>query len=224
MGGSDRICVAFDLDDTLYKEIEFVRSGWRAVADTFARYSDTGSDGLFSVMSTSVNAFDALLALPALKHVGITIEDILDIYRTHHPDISLPDDSFAVLSELKRRNIPLALITDGRSLTQRNKIAALGLDRFFNDDLIIISGETGVDKYSSAPFMLLDSRLEADHYFYVGDNLAKDFFQPNKMGWTTIMLNDTDHVNIHPQDRSKVDPDHWPSKTINKITELLNLI
>ena len=49
-----------------------------------------------------------------------------------------------LLDVLKEKNIPAGLITDGRSVTQRNKLKSLGLLNYFKE--VIISEEFGSEK------------------------------------------------------------------------------
>ena len=51
-------------------------------------------------------------------------------------------DSLACLTELRRRGIPLALVTNGDATQQRDKIERHDLARFF--DAILVEGEFGV--------------------------------------------------------------------------------
>lgn len=191
--------IAFDLDDTLYQEIDFVMSGYRAVsrfveqeygyADAFAVLSDA--------YSKHQNPFDALAL--AMKPTDINIDRLVDIYRNHKPEISLSRATEATLQYLQGEDAVLCLITDGRSTTQRNKIEALGLTRFFDDENISISEEIGVEKTDRLPFDNVMKRFpEARQFYYIGDNTAKDFFWPNRLKWTTICIEDHGQ-NIHPQ-------------------------
>jgi putative hydrolase of the HAD superfamily len=56
-------------------------------------------------------------------------------------------------------------------------------------------------------------------YVDVGDNPAKDFSAPNRVGWDTVCLVD-DGRNIHPQD-FQVDAAYLPGYRIENIRELL---
>jgi putative hydrolase of the HAD superfamily len=220
--------IAFDLDDTLYKEREYVRSGQRAVAMHIAKvnHADFDAEDLFERMATADNAFDEVLDLQRRQHVDnvISIDEMINIYRHHQPTISLSDNTRRTLSELVDRGYTLALITDGRDYTQRNKINALGLTDFVKPEAIIISEEVGDDKNSPLPFNVLVDRLGHDRrYIYVGDNPSKDFHHPNLMGWDTYMLADVNHVNIHTQDLSKYDSDYHPQHVITDITKLLTI-
>lgn len=218
------LCIVFDLDDTLYKERDFVRSGRHAVANAFAPVVGLDIDFLINVMDGAEDAFDALLNLPAFKSHGITITDLLNVYRLHKPDLVLPDESREVIEALISAGCQVALITDGRQTTQRNKIAALGLDRIIDPSLIVVSEEIGADKTTAIPFETIMNRTIASKYFYVGDNPAKDFRQARKLGWTTIMPRDVDNVNVHSQDLNKYDEEFRPDIIIDNIKQIITIV
>ncbi len=218
--------IAFDLDDTLYKEKDFVVSGRHAVAETIATSTGLDGDILRRVMAEGGDAFDAVLGFLAAKGIrDYNIADVLEIYRSHRPDIKLDPDAETTLNELCRRGIDIALITDGRSATQRNKISALGLYRFFAPDRIYISGETGADKHTPLAYMNVANSAGAPRRLvYIGDNPAKDFVNANLAGWTTIMLRDSRGINIHRQNLRDMPSIYRPRFVIDKMTEILNLI
>ncbi|MDE5727376.1 MAG: HAD family hydrolase [Duncaniella sp.] len=203
--------VAFDLDDTLFPEMEYVRSAYRAIA---RRY---GSGLLPAMMSaaTPAEAFDS---------TGLPIEELLAVYRGHFPDIRLPWDSLYLLASLRNAGHSLAVVTDGRSLTQRNKFDALGLGRFVDPSLgLMISEEVGESKTGGRAFRLLEERYGRQcARIYVGDNPAKDFRTPAMMGWTTVCLLDRGE-NIHIQDFSGLDAYDLPDRKIHSLYELSDL-
>lgn len=203
--------VAFDLDDTLYKERDFLRSGHRLLARTIADATGEDADELFRLINGNhPRGIEAALGMLARKghRLPFTVDGLVEIYRNHTPDIQLSPGVEETLTRLKACGHRLVLITDGSSRHQRSKIVALGLDRFFGPDAILISGETGGDKHTPLPFRLAEERFGAAcaRRFYVGDNLAKDFVHPNLRGWTSVMLLDTAGVNVFPQD-----PVAWPA-------------
>lgn len=217
--------VAFDLDDTLYCEQEFVQSSWRYIAKSLNSKYGLPYSVMIEKMSNAGNAFDALdsylkdnLNLSEREDIGWMIET----YRNHKPDISLSGEVVNVLEKLIDTGHTIAIVTDGRSTTQRNKINSLGLDRYVADDKILISEEIGADKLSGIPFKMLD-RLEPSIKCYVGDNPAKDFYWPNKLGWTSIMLLDSGK-NIHSQLLSDSKPDYNPQKNIHKLSQLTDIL
>lgn len=218
--------IVFDLDDTLYKEKDFVESGRNAVAEAIAAAKGLDASTLRRVMAEGADAFDALLGFLATKGISdYTIAGVLDIYRSHKPDIRLDAEAEATLTELHRRGTDIALITDGRSVTQRNKIEALGLYRFFAPDRIHISGETGADKHTPLAYMNVANTAPAPRRLvYVGDNPAKDFVNANLAGWTTVMLRDSRRINIHQQNLLNVPSIYRPIIVIDRLTEILKLI
>lgn len=166
--------VVFDLDDTLYPEREYVRSGFRAVADMLEARGKAGAfdelDALFEKDREGV--FDRYA-----DSRGVDAKELVELYRTHAPDIKLFDDVLPALAELRDNGYKLGIITDGRPQGQRAKIAALGLETVV--DKIIITDELGerYRKPSEKAFELMCEELcvSPDEMLYVGDNPKKDF-------------------------------------------------
>ena len=192
--------VAFDLDDTLVQEVLFIKSGIRDIATFLHKmYPQLPYMRIVGCMDTALmtrrNHYAALESL--LKEFEIfdpsDMMEIVDHFRNHFPDPSIyhPAPSILdVLMELKQKGIKTALITDGRSKTQRNKIMAAGLYSYFDDSDILISEETGHDKYEPDNFLSIMKKYEgADEFHYVGDNPKKDFLHPSKLGWHIHLMN-----------------------------------
>ena len=219
-----RLCVAFDLDDTLYKERYFVMSGRLAVAEAYSSIAGKSSEELIMIMNSADNAFDSLLAIPGIENDNIGIQEILQVYRNHEPELTLPEESRDVLYRLCKDNVSIGIITDGRRTTQWNKMKSLGLDKIVAQQNIIVSEEFGADKKCPKPFEYMMERCPADKYVYVGDNPTKDFFQARKLGWTTVMLRDVDGVNVHPQNLYEISVEFQPDYIIDNIKDLTNKI
>ena len=224
--------IAFDLDDTLYSEIDYLRSAYREITRyAMSRVGETGRDvtgmenGAYAeMMRTYHGGGNAFQRLNEVLGLDLPISDYLRIYRTHHPDIRLGGDVVSVLDALKAQGHILGLITDGRSLQQRNKIVALGLDRWIADTDIVISEEVGSEKPAEANYRrLMEQHPDIRRFFYVGDNLRKDFIAPNRLGWTTICL--LDHgQNIHPQHFDDTPPQALPQYKAATWAEVLQLV
>lgn len=216
------LLVAFDMDDTLYKERDYVMSGRRAVARHFAGLTGLPESTLSEAMEgfgpTGPEAFDALHEL--LAPHGVRMEDIVRTYRSHRPDISLDPDAEALLKRLKASGARLALITDGRPAGQRMKHEALGLERYIEPDAVFISGETGGSKNTPLPFRMAEERFpEAGRRIYIGDNLAKDFRHARQRGWHTVMLADPEGLNIFPQKISEAPGDFRPDMVVFRLSD-----
>lgn len=188
--------VGFDLDDTLVAEALFVRSGIHHIAESLNRsFPMLPKLRIISCMETAVftrrnhySALECLLEESCLS-AKVNMKEIVAEFRCHVPDPNIyhPAPSvIEILRELKRQNIRTLLITDGRSVTQRNKILSAGLYDFFDEADIYISEETGYDKTHPDTFIhIMDKYAGACEYHYVGDNPPKDFLHPSRLGWHT---------------------------------------
>ena len=221
--------VCFDLDDTLYKEIDFLKSGYRKVAELVdKRYHISANEVYYNLLtwySHGENAFERLNETYGLDN---PISDYLNVYRFHQPNILLSDEVRAALIELKRAGILMGIISDGREETQRNKIEALGLSKWICADLIIINEERQYFKPNHWSFdrMMLncfEKNVDTDTvFYYVGDNTEKDFIAPNELGWVTVCLLD-DGRNIHKQSFD-IEEVKQPKYEISVIKELIRLL
>jgi putative hydrolase of the HAD superfamily len=207
--------IVFDLDDTLFLEIDFLRSAFRAIArEVSGEMNDSLYEQMYYLYKTGGNAFSFLLE--KYKKRNITLEKLLYLYRNHYPDISLREGVMELLLQIKKRHGRIGIITDGRRITQLNKIKALGLEGYIDE--IVISEDYGCEKPSKVLFdVFMMSGLDY-RYFYIGDNLAKDFVTPKKLGWTTIGV--LDSLNIHKQDISEYSDEYLPDIFIKKFDEI----
>lgn len=218
--------VVFDLDDTLFRERDFCRSGFRYILS-----ENPDAEQLFEMMERELsgrrNPFDPYeVYLEGRKAEGFNtdIKDEIERYRAHTPKhLPLAEGAKDVLNTLQKYGVRMGLITDGRSVTQRRKIEALGLKRYVPDENIIISEESGYDKNSPDNFIAMVRRYpEARGFYYIGDNERKDFLQPNLLGWTTLKV-PYHSDNVH---EDYVNPDELgrPSVCLDKITDIIELI
>lgn len=218
----------FDLDDTLYPEIDFLLSGYRKIASTAQQLGLIDSDTAYNILSDNRGPM-ALVKLAAAtgNSPKLTVSQMVDIYRYHTPDISLAPQVSHELDKLRSNPVidDIGLITDGRTATQTLKIKALGLHRWINPRLTLISESIRGDKLSGIPqreIERLTGCRPCDH-IYVGDNPAKDFLVANNHGWTTIYIKPGKDA-IHPTDKMPSDPGYHPLISLNSITRLNDLI
>lgn len=179
--------VIFDLDDTLYSEKEYVRSGYKAVSDYLGgRYEEE----LWNFFEAGKPAIDELL-----KELGRENEKakVLSVYRSHQPDIHLYPSVTETIEELKAKSIKVGIITDGRPEGQHNKLEALGLKV---DDVIITDELGGIQfrKPCDIAFrvMMTRWRLNPADIVYVGDNPVKDFQAPQQLGMRGLWFKNAD--------------------------------
>jgi putative hydrolase of the HAD superfamily len=174
----------FDLDDTLYLERNFVRSGFQVV-------------GQWMKMQFSVDDFFArawkLFELGHRRHIfdrvvseldignNRIVEEMVAVYRTHEPAISLEPDAILFLESHAAND--MAIITDGHAEAQRAKIRSLRLDRLVGR--VIATDDWGRDFWKPHPRSFIDicqGRDPAD-CVYIADNPSKDFMAPEQLGW-----------------------------------------
>ena len=221
--------ICFDLDDTLCKEIDYLKSAYREISlyaaehcrgcsDPVAVLAHKAYEAMFAAYHEGQNAFEELNKFLGLS---LPVSDYLYIYRNHKPKIDLLEDVAQTLDTLKTEGVRIGLITDGRSVQQRNKIEALCLRRWIRNEDIVISEDFGSEKPALANFEYFMNRYPECHDFtYVGDNPRKDFIAPNALGWLTVCLKD-DGRNIHKQDFTSITAQALPKKTIESLKELI---
>lgn len=184
--------VVFDLDDTLYSEKQYVRSGYKAVAKLLG---DEGlADRLWTYFESGKPAIDELL-----NELGCVEKkaECLEAYREQIPEITLYDGVTELIQELKSKGIKVGIITDGRVSGQKKKLAALGLDKLADD--IIITDELGgiqFRKPCDIAFRIIQNRwrIPFEQMVYVGDNAEKDFQAPKQLGMRSVFFRNKDGI------------------------------
>lgn len=208
--------IIFDLDDTLMYEVDYLKSAYREIASIVDnKIQEKLYEEMFSKYKRGENVFEFLNN----QYSKFEIKDLLEIYRNHFPKIYLNDNAEELLLNLKSRGYKIGLITDGRAVTQRNKLKALGIEATF--DKIIVSEEFGFTKPDQRNYCVFIEE-GIDDYYYIADNPKKDFVTPNKLGWVSICLLDNGQ-NIHPQNFELKD-EYLPKYRINNLSEVSKLI
>lgn len=215
----NKTALIFDLDDTLYKEMDFLQSGYRAIAKKLAKDTDEEQhiyELLLTAYRSNENPFEKLIK----GYGNATLDELLAIYRFHTPNLPIDIKIVETLKSFKGKGYLLGIITDGRGVTQRNKIKALGIEPYFEESNIVISEEFGSEKPSERNYRYFE-RLhpEVRDFVYVADNPKKDFVTPNALGWFTIGVRD-DGRNIYKQSVD-VSESYQPKMWIDNIEELL---
>jgi putative hydrolase of the HAD superfamily len=188
-----RLRVIFDLDDTLYPERSFAISAFEAVGAWAQQALQV--DGLGHDM---VRLLDdghlGKIFRKALEQRGIDAAHaprLIEVYRQHQPGhLTLYPDAGPALDRVASAS-PIGLITDGTVAVQQAKVRALGIASRFQR--IIYTHEAGGRDFAkphAGSFEAMQAALGApgDRFVYVGDNPAKDFLAPNRMGWTTVQV------------------------------------
>lgn len=189
--------IIFDMDDTLYGEKEYVRSGYRQIAKILPQVQDAEGK-LWSLFEAKKAAIDELLICEGLNSEELK-QKCLRIYRFQEPEIHLYEGVENLLRQLRNKGFLLGVITDGRPEGQRAKIKALGLESLV--DYIIVTDELGGVEYrkpNPRAFETMKEKLgvEYSEMCYVGDNIKKDFVAPEKLGMRSIWFKNKDGLYV----------------------------
>jgi len=207
--------IVFDLDDTLYYEDEYNLSGVKAVANELSRLFERDiTEQLLAIRQEQGDIWGRaceLLSLPA------TVKDsFLWMYRLHQPQIDLSHEVVNVVTEVSEKARQVVILTDGRSITQRLKLEALGLLEY----PLYISEEYNSTKPMVDRFQMVMSDFPAKQYAYIADNPVKDFVAPNSLGWKSIGVRDGGR-NIHPQLVDDVAPECLPHIWVRGFSDIV---
>ena len=172
--------IVFDLDDTLYDEIDFVRSGFAEVAGFLQLPESEGFMWEYFNSYGSGRVFNVLIEQYGLD---ISLQKLIEVYRFHWPRITLDEESKKLLNYAK--NFEISLISDGHYIMQMNKFNTLGLEDWIKYP--IFSDYLHTNKNEEKPFQVVMGHFGVkERYIYVADNPLKDFAIPKALGWRTL--------------------------------------
>lgn len=210
---SNSTVVVFDLDDTLYNELDYLKSAYQHIA---RHLEPTNWKPLYATMLSLYRSQENVFKNLAAQY-NVAASVLIDMYRFHSPKLQLFDGVLAVMNAITSKNGKLAIITDGRTKTQTAKLKALGIYELF--DHIVISETLGTEKPNEANFKAIESAIAGQTYWYIADNLKKDFIAPNNLGWHSVALIDNGK-NIHYQASNYMTEIHKPKGFILNYDDL----
>jgi len=215
-----RAVVVFDLDDTLYPEEEYVDSGIRYVCSQINFLCGIDCYDAIQEQRLHDSKLDWLSLLCELCDLKLSVkESLLWMYRLHLPCIKLSQNCSVALEKIKSAALAIAVLTDGRTVTQKLKIASLGLSHL----PVYVSEDYGNVKPAPDRFQAIQEDFPADQYVYVADNVQKDFLGCKPLGWLGIGLSGNAR-NVFSQSTHGLPdaalPDYWV-KSWEELTELL---
>jgi len=210
--------VVLDIDDTLYLERDYVRSGLRAVGNHLVSngHAQDFFDRAWALFESGrrKTLFNDLLPDFSLAQIA----ELLEVYRTHRPLLELCPDAARFLARCPTDR-PIGIITDGPPSSQMAKVQALGL--LPRADPIILSDSFGVEfrKPHVRPYREIEEAWTMGPALltYIADNPGKDFITPRQRGWRTIRIRRAlgEHAKVDP-----VSPDYDADFVIESFDEL----
>ncbi|GAA4021495.1 HAD family hydrolase [Hymenobacter glaciei] len=188
-----RSVLVFDLDDTLYPELSYVHSGFRAVAGFLSPLLGVPAEILAAGMIAEEaklgrgQVFDNVLRQHG-RWSKTLVAACLRAYRQHRPEINLFPDAERALSRFAGQ--PLYIVTDGHKEVQARKVAALNLAGRVRH--AYLTNRYGRHRAKPNPHVF-DLICKREHVtpaeiIYVGDNVKKDFVGIKPLGFDTVRI------------------------------------
>jgi HAD superfamily hydrolase (TIGR01549 family) len=225
-----------DLDDTILTYDAISRPIWREACAVFAGRSGVETAVLNQVLDETrgwywsdpvrnregrlrldeVRIEVTLLALQKLEIGDRALATEITTYFQEHRDAAI--DFFPgareALQEFRRRGLRLALVTNGMTTHQREKISRFDLEQYF--DAICIEGEMGFGKPDPRAFAraLEGLGLRPDEVWMVGDNLEWDISGAQSVGVYAVW-------NDYRQRGLRENAPAVPDRTIHALSELV---
>ena len=185
--GEDIEAVIFDLDDTLYSQKEYMRSGLRAVADHLPKVRNC-YNRMCAALEKGLMPVETIFTEEKIDNQEL-LRECLDIFIKHDPDISLYPGVAELFYELRKKKKYLAIVTDGKPLMQNKKIQALNLRKMVDEVLITdeLAGNGNVHEFrkpNDLAYLIMRKRLGVAlrNMAYVGEDPDLDFTAPQKLG------------------------------------------
>lgn len=211
--------LVFDLDDTLYSEIKFVKSGFKEVALWLNKNFDLDKNEVYNNLLQILDEkgrgeiFNDVLKKYDLFSKQL-LKQCIQIYRLHKPDIKLCPEA---LSCLKRfYYFPKYVVTDGHKIVQENKVKALQLNLYVKH--VYITYRHGIKNSKPSPYCFELIAKKEDQPFhniiYIADNPVKDFIGIKSLGFGTVRILQGNYKDV------KMDIEHEAQVNIASLNEL----
>lgn len=186
--------LVFDLDDTLYSEVTYVKSGFWAVAEYLSNNFALDQSEVFNKLNFFFKkegrgkVFNLLLENYNMLSKK-KVKKCLSVYRTHKPFIKVDDSAIKCINRFAA--YPKYLVTDGNKNVQQNKIEALQIKQYFKKTFL--THNYGVKHSKPSPYCFLkiaekEKLSEYNQIIYIGDNPNKDFTGIKPLGFKTIRI------------------------------------
>lgn len=199
--------VVVDLDDTLYPQWDYLVGAARATAEragSLGLDSDAFLDAYLNVLrkgSDGGGTIDRALTALGFDPADTTplVGPLVAAFAEFRPARLECFPGARVALEALRRNLPVALYTDGRPEIQRSKLAALGLEAAF--DLVLVTDEAvGRERRKPDPAGLQSIAASfgvtpAD-LLVIGDRVDKDIAVAQRTGASAIRVRTGEYAGI----------------------------
>lgn len=211
-----KIAVIFDLDDTLYSKSEVFFKAFCQFATpsidaeslylTYQKRSDEAFEK-FSSGEISLSQSHQERVSNTFKDVGIElssekIQAFIKAYQDTLNAITLSEEWIEVFQQCNKESYQIAILTNGPTNHQKNKLYQLNLSKWIPEDFWFISESIQAKKPSIQAFHHVESKISADEYFMIGDDIKTDITGAIQANWHPIQF-----TKYHQMDAGKLSCD-----------------
>jgi putative hydrolase of the HAD superfamily len=188
-----RTAIVFDLDDTLYPERRYARSGFAAVARWAGATFNLPVALVFSELLASLKRGERARAFQNVcGRFGVNeaeVPRLVDVMRQHQPRLRLSRRVRSTLLTLAAGR-PTAILTNGRRSVQARKVDALGVASLVDSVLFAVDHGTGAGKPDPGAFFAVCARLRIDPSacIFVGNDPVADIAGARAVGMMTVRV------------------------------------
>lgn len=197
-----KISVIFDLDDTLYSKSEVFFNTFCQFATptidakslylTYQKRSDEAFEK-FSAGKITLSQSHQERVANTFKDVGIELspEKILAFIKAYQDTlnaITLSEEWIKLFQQFNKESYQIGILTNGPTNHQKNKLYQLNLSNWIPEDFWFISESIQVKKPDIQAFHHVESKISADEYFMIGDDVQTDITGALQANWHPIQF------------------------------------
>lgn len=197
-----KIAVIFDLDDTLYSKNEvFFKTFCQFATPTidaeslYLTYQKRSDEAFEKFSSGEITLSQSHLnrVYNTFKDVGIEltsekIQAFIKAYKDNLNSITLSKEWIEVFQQCNKESYQIAILTNGPTDHQKDKLYQLNLSKWIPEDFWFISESIQAKKPSIQAFHHVESNISADEYFMIGDDIHTDIKGAIQANWHPIQF------------------------------------
>ena len=190
--------IGFDMDNTLYDETLYFINAFKSISSLYIPklgIQRLEAEEVFFKILSSKGKHYGFLFNDWLSHFELPVEThlkpLIHLFKCAPGKLPLFPHAEELLENISRSH-RLVLMTGGMKAVQENKIAQLGIAKYFSH--IIFSSTLVHNKPHITAFKTLLGKLKAasEDAAYVGDNPTTDFYGANMLGITTFQIHNSE--------------------------------
>lgn len=203
--------VVFDVDDTLYDQIDPFKKAMTEVFPEIMEVLEVSmsqlylrfryySDKVFHLTENGTLPLEEMRVYritEAMRDFSYVIsteqaQDFQESYQKNQGQIVLKKEMEDIITNLNENNITMLILTNGPTEHQKRKIKQLGLESFLDEKKVFISEEVGLAKPNREIFEHIENRFASSFpsdFIYVGDSYENDVMGAKGANWKCIWLN-----------------------------------